>query len=165
MGNNVMNIRKINRRRGVTLLFVISMIVLFLLMGTTFVVVSNDFLRSARQRSRITVNTVESLGEDNGEKLITRALYESLVRGPSLSDVNSPLRGHSILGDMYGYGFAADVKNLEDSLIDLPSGRHDRRPQVLATAIDRARDQSERRHRDGGRLLCQQPRQRRSYWQ
>ena len=34
--------RKIHQRRGITLLFVVSMIVLFLLMGTTFVVVSNN---------------------------------------------------------------------------------------------------------------------------
>ena len=133
MGNNVMNIRKINRRRGVTLLFVISMIVLFLLMGTTFVVVSNDFLRSARQRNRITVNTVESLGEHTGEKLITRALYD-LVRGPSLSDANSPLRGHSILGDMYGYGLTAYVKDVENVLIE-PGVGASPNPQFIRTEL------------------------------
>ena len=38
-------------RQGITLLFVISMIVLFLLMGTAFVIVSNDFHQVSRRRT------------------------------------------------------------------------------------------------------------------
>ena len=93
-------------RNGVTLLFVVSMIVLFLLMGTAFVVVSNDFLRSARKRARLDLHTVD------GTAYIERAFYD-LVRGPSLQDMTSPLRGHSLLADMYGYGFTAKIDTAE----------------------------------------------------
>ncbi|MEM7452961.1 MAG: hypothetical protein AAF456_01275 [Planctomycetota bacterium] len=93
---------RLNRRRGITLLFVVSMIVLFLLMGTAFVLVSNEYKKSARIRS------LEDLTFEDGTELIEYALYEALV-GPDLTNVDSPLRGHSLLGDMYGYGFKAQL--------------------------------------------------------
>ncbi len=101
-------------RRGVTLLFVVSMIVLFLLMGTAFVVVSNDFLRANKIVSRITVKSNESVGEQSGQRFLQRAFLD-LLRGPNLNNVNSPLRGHSILADMYGYGFTSYIKNIDFS--------------------------------------------------
>ena len=107
----LMKTRTYQNRRGVTLLFVISMIVLFLLMGTTFVVVSNDFLRSSRRASRLTVDTIVSVGERQGQKFMNEALLQ-LLRGPDLDNVNSPLRGHSILADMYGYGITSFVKDI-----------------------------------------------------
>ena len=82
------------------------MIVLFLLMGTAFVVVSNDFLRASKKRARIDVHTVESTA------YVERAFYD-LLRGPSLHDMTSPLRGHSLLADMYGYGFTANIATAE----------------------------------------------------
>ncbi len=91
-----------HNRNGITLLFVVSMIVLFLLMGTTFVIVSSDYLRSAKKRARVDLHSVD------GTAFIERAFYD-LVRGPSLSDSTSPLRGHSLLADMYGYGFTANI--------------------------------------------------------
>ncbi len=105
------NLRSLNRN-GVTLLFVISMIVLFLLMGTTFVVVSNEFRKSSRERSLLTVNDIASVGERLGDRYVLRALYD-LLRGPDLNEINSPLRGHSILGDMYGYGMTSYVSSIE----------------------------------------------------
>ncbi len=102
-----------HQRRGITLLFVVSMIVLFLLMGTTFVVISNDYLKSARRRGH------NGLQRDAGTPLLERAFYE-LVRGPSLFNTTSPLRGQSLLGDLYGYGFKARVRTL--SAIDSGSG-------------------------------------------
>lgn len=89
-------------RRGVTLIFVVTMLVLFLMMGTAFVIVSNDFLKSARKRGR------RHLTASDRNALIERAFYD-LVRGPELTNSNSPLRGHSLLADMYGYGFSASV--------------------------------------------------------
>ena len=96
--------RKIDsaQRRGITLIFVVTMIVLFLLMGTAFVVVSNDYFKSARKRS------AKHIYDSDGQAILERAFYD-LARGPSLSDVNSPLRGHSLLADIYGYGVAATV--------------------------------------------------------
>ena len=94
-------------RRGITLLFVISLIVLFLLMGTAFVVLASDFMRSSKSRSRIEFQT-----NDNSQLLVEQALYE-VLRGPDLNDVNSPLRFHDILADQYGYGLRARVNSCE----------------------------------------------------
>ena len=91
-----------HQRDGITLLFVISMVVLFLLMGTTFVVVSNDYFKAARRRSRLSTNVV------NNEALLDRAFYQ-LMREVPLADSSSPMRGHSILADQYGYGIKSQV--------------------------------------------------------
>ena len=92
-------------RRGITLLFVVSMIVLFLLIGSTFVILSNDYSTSAKRRGRL------RLQRDSGTTLLNRALYD-FVRGPSLSNVTSPLRGHSLLADQYGYGLKGVVEEI-----------------------------------------------------
>jgi hypothetical protein len=91
-------------RSGITLLFVISMIVLFLLMGASFVVMSTQFRRSSVERARIQTR------RDDARTLVNRAFYD-LFRGPTLDNRFSPLRGHSILGDQYGYGARAQVSN------------------------------------------------------
>lgn len=96
-------------RRGITLLFVVSMIVLFLLMGTTFVIVANDFHRSSRQRNE------KSRFEVDPQPIIENTFYQ-ILRGPELDNVDSPLRGHSLLEDMYGYGFTGTIATAsEDS--------------------------------------------------
>ncbi len=94
--------RKYQNRRGITLLFVVSMIVLFLLMGTTFVVVSNDYLRASKKRAIHNVH----LGAT--PSFVEQAFFE-LVRGPELTNTTSPLRGQDLLSDQYGYGFSAYV--------------------------------------------------------
>ena len=107
------------QRDGITLLFVISMVVLFLLMGTTFVVVSNDYFKSAVRRSRLSTNVV------NNEALLDRAFYQ-LMREVPLRDSSSPLRGHSILADQYGYGYKSVTDNISGGtapvIIPLPAG-------------------------------------------
>ena len=93
-------------RRGVTLLFVISMIVLFLLMGTTFVVVSNDYLRASRRRNVSGGVNSGAVTREQGHQLVVQSFLNA-IRGPSLDDTQNPLRGHDLLGDMYGYGIQA----------------------------------------------------------
>ena len=97
-----MKYNRSNQRNGVTLLMVMTVLVLFLLMGTTFMIVTNNFLKSARQRSKF------RLKGDDAQVLVERALYD-IIRGPDLNNTMSPLRGHSLLGDMYGYGFTGQV--------------------------------------------------------
>jgi hypothetical protein len=87
-------------RPGVTLLFTISMIVLFLLMGTTFVVVANDYFKTAVRRSRLNTYKVDATS------LLDEA-FHGVFRGVSLNDTSSSLRTHSILEDQYGYGYSA----------------------------------------------------------
>ena len=84
---------KTNNRRGVTLLFVVSMIVLFLLMGTTFVVVATDFMQASRNRNLTTLDSITGVGERIGDRFVSQALFD-LLRGPDLDNVDSPLRGH-----------------------------------------------------------------------
>ena len=102
-----MKIRNPKNRQGITLLFVVSMIVLFLLMGTTFVVISNDYFKAARKRGQSKLHAVDH------EAVIRRAFYD-VVRGPSLQNQSSPLRAHDLLSDQYGYGFKAFVTDAYD---------------------------------------------------
>ena len=109
-----MKIRNPKNRQGITLLFVVSMIVLFLLMGTTFVVISNDYFKAARKRGQAKLHVVDH------EATIRRAFYD-VVRGPSLLNQSSPLRAHDLLSDQYGYGFKAfvtDAYDFADSNLD-----------------------------------------------
>ena len=96
--------RHADQRSGITLLFVISMIVLFLLMGTAFVIVANNYNRTARKRGARDIHKAD-------QKAILETAFYDLFRGTDLSVANSPLRGHSILGDMYGYGFTATLNS------------------------------------------------------
>ena len=93
-------------RQGITLLFVISMIVLFLLMGTAFVIVSNDFNRASNDRIRS--NVIEGKGSVQPNQLLEEAMYQ-IIRGTELRDPNSPLRANDILADAYGYGVKSFV--------------------------------------------------------
>ena len=93
-------------RQGITLLFVVSMIVLFLLLGTAFVVVANNFNRESTRRIRS--NQVEGKGELQGNALVEDVMFQ-IIRGTDLRDVDSPLRVHDLLADQYGYGVRSFV--------------------------------------------------------
>ncbi len=91
-------------REGITLLFTVSMLVLFLMMGTAFVVVANNYYRSSVRRSRhSTINR-------DATAWLDQAFYDA-IRGPSLQHTLSPLRGHSILEDLYGYGIKGSLSD------------------------------------------------------
>ena len=93
-------------RQGITLLFVISMIVLFLLMGTAFVVVANNFNRASTDRIRS--NVPETKGSQLSNQLLDDAIFQ-IIRGPDLRNIDSPLRANDYLSDQYGYGMKAYV--------------------------------------------------------
>ena len=84
-------------RRGISLLFTISMIVLFLMLGTAFVIVANNYHRSAKQRGK------RDLRKKDAVRLLDQAFYDAF-RGPDLANSTSPVRGQSVLEDIYGYG-------------------------------------------------------------
>ncbi len=106
------------QRRGITLLFVVSMIVLFLLMGTTFVIVSNDYLRASKKRALRDIFSIDRTA------LVERAILD-VIRGPALDNTTSPLRGHDLLSDMYGYGLKGAVVESIPGDVDLTNA-----PQV-----------------------------------
>ena len=97
-------------RQGITLLFVISMIVLFLLMGTAFVIVANNFNRESN--GRIRANAPEDKGSQLSNQLIDEAILQ-LIRGTDLRDTDSPLKANDMLSDQYGFGFKTRV-SIED---------------------------------------------------
>jgi len=103
------------RNRGVVLLIVLSLLVLFTILAVTFVVVAAGYREGAVAASRY-----RRVGDDP-RKLLDSAAY-ALVRGTS--DENSPFRGHEFLRDMYGIeGFTANVNaatfRAGNQLIDL----------------------------------------------
>lgn len=88
-------------RRGVLLMVVLSMLALFLLLGTAFLVSSNFYADSAKQAGKL--NRVDN----NPTDLLERAMLQVL------RDTNNPssvIRYHSLLRDVYGSdGFVARV--------------------------------------------------------
>ncbi|MCP4081754.1 MAG: hypothetical protein GY743_16050 [Planctomycetaceae bacterium] len=98
------NHRRRIQRRGMSLLFVVSLILFITLLGTSFIVVATQFSQSAKIRTRL-----QARG-DSPRQVVQRAFYD-LVRGPEPGNAQSALYGgHSILADMYGYGIGGVVE-------------------------------------------------------
>ncbi|MEC9091282.1 MAG: hypothetical protein VX438_01155, partial [Planctomycetota bacterium] len=101
-----MRVRK--QRTGITLLFVVSLIVLFMLLATTFLVVSSQYLRGAKSYSQGEVFSEDPVNE------LDQAFYV-LLR--DTTDPDNPVRGHSLLADIYGVtrGFGGTITGVGDS--------------------------------------------------
>jgi hypothetical protein len=84
--------RRRKPRRGVVLLVVLSLLVLFLMIAVTFVLVAGQYKRGAIAISKVNQT------DDKPEKLLDAALYQ-LLRG---TNTRSSLFGHDLLGDLYG---------------------------------------------------------------
>ena len=93
-------------RSGITLLATMSMIVLFMLLGTAFVMVSARFMRTSKYQAI----QIEKSG-DSPQVLLRRAFLD-FVRGQRMDDVNAPLRGVDLLSDQYGFGLEGDVSGV-----------------------------------------------------
>ena len=85
--------RKSEQRRGVLLLVVLSMLVVFLLIGVTFVMVANQ------QKDAAKAATTMAQTGNAPKNLLDGAMYQ-LLRDTNNS--LSAIRGHSLLRDMYG---------------------------------------------------------------
>ena len=96
-----MTIRR-RKQRGAVLLVVVSMLVLFVLIGVTYAIVSSQYRRSARIVSR-----QKQLGMDP-EQHLDSALYQVLRDTRSAASV---VRGHSLLRDIYGISVRGKVNN------------------------------------------------------
>ena len=88
-------VRRTQSRRGVVILIVLSLLVLFVLLVVTFAIVAGQYRRAAQA-----VGRREWLGEDP-QKTADRVMY-ALVREPELSHTGSAFRGHALLTDVYG---------------------------------------------------------------
>jgi hypothetical protein len=90
-------------RRGVVLLVVLTLLSLFVVICTTFVLVASQYNRAAQSQAK------EERYRDPPQKLLDAAMYQ-LVRGTGdlESAMNALGSAHDLLGDMYGYdGFIA----------------------------------------------------------
>lgn len=80
-------------RRGVLLLVVLSMLVLFMLVGTAFLMTSSQSDKASKGSAKLNARG------NYGTKLLDRALMEVLR---DTDNVNSVVRYHSLLRDVYG---------------------------------------------------------------
>ena len=85
--------RRYKARRGVLLLIVLSLLVLFMLVGLSFLVSASQFKRVAQSAAKSNQQGMP------GRKLADAVMYQ-LVRGTS--NPSSAIRSHSLLEDMYG---------------------------------------------------------------
>ncbi len=93
--------RRIPRRRGILLLIVLSLLVLFVLIGVTFIVVSTQYTTAAKAFAR------HELRGDSPRKELNSAAYMLLRGTRNPADL---LYRHNLLGDLYGRaGFASKV--------------------------------------------------------
>lgn len=115
-------VRHSPNRRGVVILIVLSLLVLFVLLVVTFAIVTGQYRRAA-----VAVARQEWLGEDP-QKAADRVMY-ALVREPNLNQTGSPFRGHSLLTDVYGVSYRGKVFGGSVPLAGgVQSG--DQRPQI-----------------------------------
>ena len=98
-------------KRGIALLFVISLIVLFFLFATTFVAMSSSYMRSTRQRVRSARLTQYKPNN------ILDTVFMMVLRDLPENAIGHPLQGHSLLADQYdlqGPGFGSFVSVASD---------------------------------------------------
>lgn len=113
--------RRPKPRRGVLLLIVLSLLVLFLLVGLSFMVSAGQFNRLSKTAARTDVTGMP------GPKLTDAAMYQ-ILRGTN--NPYSVIQGHSLLEDLYGRDFL--LGRAASSAVDLlPSGN-----QTHAIAVD-----------------------------
>jgi hypothetical protein len=105
--------RKRNRKdRGVVLLVVLTLLVLFTLLAVTFAIVAGQYKTAARASSRIV--------RDPGVNLLDLGI-NTLVR--DTGDIDSVLRGHSLLLDLYGLdGFSGTLSAVSSSSDAIATG-------------------------------------------
>jgi hypothetical protein len=89
-----------NRRRGVLLLVVLSMLTLFMMLGTTYVVIASRARRTARAFAT-NINATSSAGIDS-QRFLDEA-FMAVARGTTGTSAIAALRqGDDLLGDKYG---------------------------------------------------------------
>jgi hypothetical protein len=94
--------RRRRKPRGVLLLIVLSMLTLFMMLGTTYMVVTSRARATARAFARASA-AEESAGGAAGRRMVDDA-FRILARGTTSVDCKEPslLRGDDLLGDKYG---------------------------------------------------------------
>lgn len=86
--------RRRRPRKGVVLLICLAILVLFMLIGVTFLILSGQYLGGAKRMAR------HDMVGDDPQKEMERAIYQ-LISGPRQVSKSS-IKGHELLRDMYG---------------------------------------------------------------
>ncbi len=100
-------------RRGVVLLVVLTLLSLFIVISTTFLLIASQYMRAAQSQGK------QELYGDPPQKLLDAAIYQ-VIRGTK--DPNSNLGAVDLLSDLYGLdGFIAyaAVKSVSGNVITL----------------------------------------------
>ena len=100
-------------RRGVLLLVVLSLLVLFALISVTFVLIAGQYRRSSRSAAR-----AEQYGDDPRKQL--DEVFAQIVR--DTINTNSSLQSHSLLNDMYGNDGVQGIINGTNNPTYVPAG-------------------------------------------
>ena len=96
-------------RSGILLLVVLSMLTLFLLIGTAFIVSANHYRKTQKTLAKLTETSNASVDQGN----LLDEVINQLIR--DTNNQNSALRFHSLLRDMYGNdGFVGESLYLPD---------------------------------------------------
>ena len=91
-------------RRGILLLVVLSMLTLFLLLGTAYIVSANHYRKTNKILAKVTEASNSSVDQVN----LLEEVLNQIVR--DTNNQNSSLRFHSLLRDMYGNdGLLAEI--------------------------------------------------------
>ena len=90
--------RRSRQRRGVLLLVCLVLLVMFLMLGVTFVLTAGNFRRSSEAYQRMLERPSADLPERSGDLLDSVA--HDLVRGTTNQD--SPFAKENLLEDLYG---------------------------------------------------------------
>ena len=85
-----------HNRRGVLLLVVLSMLVLFMMLGTAFIITSKQSSKQSKTLAKAAQNAASPIHQDD----LLNEVFAQLVR--DTANDHSVLRYHSLLRDMYG---------------------------------------------------------------
>ena len=120
-------------RRGILLLVVLSMLTLFLLIGTAFIVSANQYRKANKILAKVTEASNSSVDQVN----LLEEVLNQLVR--DTNNQNSSLRFHSLLRDMYGNdGILAEIDVVEWATAVVGDGANFTGGQILQFLLDPA---------------------------
>jgi hypothetical protein len=96
-------------RRGVLLLVVLSMLTLFLMLGTTYLIVATRARATARAFAKASAEAASPVGAIEGQRLVDEA-FRIVARGPANGFAADIIAGDDLLGDKYGISAAVTGK-------------------------------------------------------
>ena len=123
-------------RQGILLLVVLSMLTLFLLIGTAFIVSANHY----RQTNKILAKLTETSNSSIDQRDLLNEVINQIVR--DTHNQNSTLRFHSLLRDMYGNdGLLAAIEQVEWATESPGNGDNFTNGQLLQFSLQNITDQ------------------------